>query len=102
MTKFEGQPVDLSETVPGFPELKPEVQKLLQEIATNTFEVGAELTLIQRDAVNAPLYRNAAEGIVADKLVPRVILAAQQGIGEDLIRATITQGFSVAGTIKPH
>jgi hypothetical protein len=97
MQKLEGTPVDLSQSIPGFTELKPDIQELLNGIAINTVEVVIEMTLIEQDHINAPLHKASAAGILAEKLARRIIRATQQGASEDQIVSSVTQGFSHAG-----
>ena len=97
MQKLEGTPVDLSRSIPGFTELKPDIQELLNGIAMNTVEVAIQMTLIEQDVINAPLHKGGAAGILAGKLARRIIHATQQGASEDQIVSSINEGFSHAG-----
>lgn len=90
-------PVDLSNAMPGFTELKPDIQKVLEGIAMNTIEVGIQMELIEKDPTNAPIYKGAITGIVAEKLARRIVLATEQGASADQIAASITQGFFLTG-----
>ena len=97
MSTSESTPKDLSQSIPGFTELKPDVQELLNGIAMNAAEVVMQMTLIKEDAINADLHKAGLADILEGKLARRIVCAAQLGASEDQIVTSIAQGFSQAG-----
>lgn len=97
MSKPEDAPVDLSQSITGFTELKPDVQELLNGIAMNAVEVVVQMTLIPKNVIDADLHKAGLADIIEGKLARRIVCAAQLGASEDQIVTAIAQGFSQAG-----